>query len=459
MSAMGQHEEAFVSFALCVALDSNGEIMRNELTRSLKRLLVPSSCGRRLCVKTRWNSPYFSPSHFLPTVNSSDCEDNSSGEDEYQMQKKTVPKVQVNRRLHKVFDRILQEVSRLKRLERKPVQLQIDEKAVDPTDFDCILCCRTLWQPVTTPCGHSYCVVCLERSLDYSSSCPLCMTSLTNFVGTHTKSVTRWLEEALMIGLPDIYSTRLLTYRQEIDELERSTEVPVFVCTTAYPTVPCPLFIYEPRYRGMIRRCVESGSRQFAISACTLPTKQTVSGNPPPLRARFADYGTMLKIEDWVLLPDGCSILTTVGVRRFQVLSRSEKDGYDTAQVRFIVDTPIPEHQLKDIQMLHARVLTKGRWWYSKMPPRLQNEIYCTLGEMPEPEADWTTLDDGPAWLWWLLAILPLSKSLQIAILSITSLGKRLRAIEKTLDHLAANSEAMVLAGVSPRITTSAAVS
>lgn len=32
----------------------------------------------------------------------------------------------------------------------------------------------------------------------------------------------------------------------------------------------------------------------------------------------------------------------------------------------------------------------------------------------------------------------------QIAILSITSLGKRLKAIEKTLDHLAVNSEAMV---------------
>lgn len=63
--------------------------------------------------------------------------------------------------------------------------------------------------------------------------------------------------------------------------------------------------------------------------------------------SRFADYGTMLKIEDWVLLPDGCSILTTVGMRRFQVLSRGETDGYDTAQIKFLADVPIHEQHIK----------------------------------------------------------------------------------------------------------------
>lgn len=75
-------------------------------------------------------------------------------------------------------------------LEHKSSFLQMDTKAVDPTDFDCILCCRTLWRPVTTPCGHSYCERCLERCLDYSSSCPLCMTSLINvrlFTSLHLK--------------------------------------------------------------------------------------------------------------------------------------------------------------------------------------------------------------------------------------------------------------------------------
>lgn len=55
----------------------------------------------------------------------------------------------------------------------------------------------------------------------------------------------------------------------------------------------------------------------------------------------------MLEIKDWVLLPDGCSILSTVGMRRFQVLSRGEKDGYDTAQVKFLADVPIHHQTLK----------------------------------------------------------------------------------------------------------------
>lgn len=38
--------------------------------------------------------------------------------------------------------------------------------------------CRMLYSPVTTPCGHSFCRQCLDRSLDHSTVCPLCKTSL-----------------------------------------------------------------------------------------------------------------------------------------------------------------------------------------------------------------------------------------------------------------------------------------
>lgn len=57
--------------------------------------------------------------------------------------------------------------------------------AVATGDLDCILCCRLLWKPVTTPCGHTYCWMCLDRCLDYSSACPLCVTSLADVIFTH----------------------------------------------------------------------------------------------------------------------------------------------------------------------------------------------------------------------------------------------------------------------------------
>lgn len=49
---------------------------------------------------------------------------------------------------------------------------------VDSADFECTLCCRLMWHPVTTPCGHSFCRTCLDRCLDHTPSCPLCKTSL-----------------------------------------------------------------------------------------------------------------------------------------------------------------------------------------------------------------------------------------------------------------------------------------
>lgn len=44
-------------------------------------------------------------------------------------------------------------------------------------------------------------------------------------------------------------------------------DIPIFVCTVAYPGMPCPLHVFEPRYRLMMRRCVETGTRKFGM--CT----------------------------------------------------------------------------------------------------------------------------------------------------------------------------------------------
>ena len=65
--------------------------------------------------------------------------------------------------------------------EKKPIENLIPPlNSITNGDLDCILCCRLLWKPVTTPCGHTYCWMCLDRCLDYSSSCPLCVTSLSD---------------------------------------------------------------------------------------------------------------------------------------------------------------------------------------------------------------------------------------------------------------------------------------
>ena len=46
---------------------------------------------------------------------------------------------------------------------------------------------------------------------------------------------------------------------------DTTEDVPIFVCTLAFPSQPCPLHIFEPRYRLMVRQCMESGSKQFGM--------------------------------------------------------------------------------------------------------------------------------------------------------------------------------------------------
>ncbi|CAB0028975.1 unnamed protein product [Trichogramma brassicae] len=259
------------------------------------------------------------------------------------------------------------------------------------------------------------------------------------YLANSQKSVTDFVEKALLCVAPQEYAARSAAQRQELVQplppalSQVGEQVAVFVCTTAFPCTACPLFVYEPRYRLMVRRCLESGVRQFGIAACL---QRRPDGYLDLDARRYAEFGTMLEIKDRVLLKDGCSILSTVGMKRFRVLRGGERDGYDTAEVEFISDVPISQEQMHSVTELHKRVRAKSSRWWATVPYCQRSEIRPVFGEFPDVEADWQRLPDGPSWTWWLLAILPLGPQLQIGILATTSLEKRLRAIEKTIDHM-----------------------
>ncbi|XP_046588126.1 LON peptidase N-terminal domain and RING finger protein 3 [Neodiprion lecontei] len=460
LSCLGRYEEAFSALCTCVTIDGNPQPVRQELTRLLHRMLAPSlrrqnvissrapyHLGQDISARSQRNKrhqmllPLMSPiqNHQREeALNTSDCEDNSSGEEEITQsicrRLLFASDSPDNGKLHAILDRVYQEVRKLK-IDTRPAEILLPPLTAAGSgggEFDCILCCRVLWKPVTTPCGHTYCWMCLDRCLDYSSACPLCITSLADYLASSQKTVTDFVERALKIVTPCEYAARATNDRAELvkglGSGLGSEEIAVFICTTAFPCVACPLFVYEPRYRLMVRRCLESGIGQFGIAAC-LNRDETGT-------KKYAEYGTMLEIRDRVLLKDGCSILSTTGGRRFRVLGGDEKDGYDTAQVEFLRDSFVQPDQLSGLLELHDKVRSKGRRWWSTVAPSQQDEIQRVFGRMPETEDDWPRLPDGPSWTWWLLAILPLGPQLQAGILGTTSLEKRLRAIEKTLDHM-----------------------
>jgi hypothetical protein len=44
--------------------------------------------------------------------------------------------------------------------------------------FDCPICFELLFDPVTSPCGHSFCRQCLARAIDHNPACPVCRCAL-----------------------------------------------------------------------------------------------------------------------------------------------------------------------------------------------------------------------------------------------------------------------------------------
>ena len=52
------------------------------------------------------------------------------------------------------------------------------KEAVRP-EMECQVCYALFYEPVTTPCGHTFCRSCLQRVLDHSRCCPVCRCNLT----------------------------------------------------------------------------------------------------------------------------------------------------------------------------------------------------------------------------------------------------------------------------------------
>ncbi|XP_059992410.1 LON peptidase N-terminal domain and RING finger protein 1 isoform X2 [Lagenorhynchus albirostris] len=300
----------------------------------------------------------------------------------------------------------------------------IPEELIDVSDFECSLCMRLFFEPVTTPCGHSFCKNCLERCLDHTPYCPLCKESLKEYLADRRYCVTQLLEDLIVKYLPDELSERKKIYDEETAELSHLTKnVPIFVCTMAYPTVPCPLHVFEPRYRLMIRRSIQTGTKQFGM--CVSDTQNG-----------FADYGCMLQIRNVHFLPDGRSVVDTVGGKRFRVLKRGMKDGYCTADIEYLEDVKVEnEEEIENLRQLHDLVYSQACSWFQNLRDRFRSQILQHFGSMPGREENLQAIPNGPAWCWWLLAVLPVDPRYQLSVLSMKSLKERLTKIQHILTY------------------------
>ncbi|XP_028159130.1 uncharacterized protein LOC114351961 isoform X1 [Ostrinia furnacalis] len=297
----------------------------------------------------------------------------------------------------------------------RSVRLQGASSWLKPSDLECVLCYHTYTKPITTPCGHTYCRTCIERALDYRKACALCMRPLEDF------DVTQACENVFVGAALESIDASSPPQPPEPDV------IPIFVCTVAYPSIPCPLFIFDPRYWLMIRRVLESSSRKFGMVAYERDRN-------------YSDYGTVLEVCDCVHLEDGRSFLSTIGVSRFKLIERDVRDGCDVARIQPLTDLiPTEGVLILNLRMLSSQILYKALMWLNNMNKTVRTEIENAFGQIPRADHEqdeWWDSPDGPAWLWWLIAILPLRSEIKVLILSTKSLLKRMMAVSRTLEAI-----------------------
>ncbi|PWZ56524.1 LON peptidase N-terminal domain and RING finger protein 1 [Zea mays] len=116
-------------------------------------------------------------------------------------------------------------------------------------DFECTLCFKLLYEPVTTPCGHSFCRSCLHQSMDHGNKCPMCRTVL--FIGPRTCPISVTLSNIIQRNFPEEYAER----RSEHETMTYAGVdlMPLFVMDVVLPSQKMALNIFEPRYRLMVK--------------------------------------------------------------------------------------------------------------------------------------------------------------------------------------------------------------
>lgn len=214
--------------------------------------------------------------------------------------------------------------------------------------LECIVCCEILLDPVTVTCGHTFCMSCLTRALDSNPSCPFCRVD-TNVPSVSLPEFTNDRITEILLGL---FPTELAERSAQAD-FEKSKgpgldgmETPIFVCTPSLPYVPQYLRIFEPRYRLMLRRCLDS-NRRFGM-VWTNPY------NYPGEEGRFQRVGTMLEITECRWDENGEAYIGTVGLYKFIINEVGIRDDYIVANVETFDDfSPADEAAFERSEMAY----------------------------------------------------------------------------------------------------------
>ena len=302
-------------------------------------------------------------------------------------------------------------------------------------EVDCQVCYALMLDPVTTSCGHTFCRKCLMRVLDHAEHCPMCRRQLLIPASLGRQPSNKTLSTLLFRLCPENVQARAESSRLEELGPPGGLDTALFIVTLGFPSMPTFLHVFEPRYRLMIRRAME-GNGTFGI----MMYNRAAAPQGDLGVTQFMQYGTLLRIMNIQMLPDGRSLIETRGVSRIKVLEHGQRDGYTVARVERVEDVSLTEEERLEAEETSApispdvdistqldhlstqQLLLIGIEFILKMQtnsaPWLHQRILDAYGGPP---------DDPASFPYWFASILPIRDEEKYQLLLTTSVRERLK--------------------------------
>jgi len=160
LSGQDNPEEALVAFFHCLVLEQT-------CSKALRAEIVQEFC--KIMFKEESRMELESGQNALDSCCSSqqDCEVameiDTEDQGDQSLARNLLPRE--NKQICSLLVRIEDELSQITEKPHRQEDREIVCSLLQEEDFNCPLCLRLLWQPLTTSCGHTFCRTCIERNL------------------------------------------------------------------------------------------------------------------------------------------------------------------------------------------------------------------------------------------------------------------------------------------------------
>jgi len=198
---------------------------------------------------------------------------------------------------------------------------------LDESEFECGLCLSLLVEPISIPCGHTYCQPCLVRALDVAKKeCPTCRSPC--HIEAQQMPVNITLSNIIRKYFPEQYAKRKQWALEEKKDWHTRLSI-FFMGDVTFPCGKIGLRLFEPRYLLMARRALASDKR-FGFMPGVLP--------------KPGDIGVVLYIETYDYDADGSALVECAIQERFRLVNCWQEHGtcgLIRGQVELFKDNPM----------------------------------------------------------------------------------------------------------------------